>query len=70
MPVPLPQDKDSNPFLLSWDNSSCKIGQCAGVIASHKWRQTSPSVHWRASRLLSKRSHHCRVCIFLPQWQH
>lgn len=70
MPFLLPQDNYSNPFPLPWDNSLCKIGQYAGVIASHKWRPTSPRVHWWASRLLSKRLHHCWVCLFLPQWQH
>lgn len=67
MPFPLPQDNDSNPFLLPQDNSLCKIGQYAGVTASHRWKPTSPYVHWWASRLLSKRPHHCQVCLFLPQ---
>lgn len=70
MPLPLPQDNDSNPFLLPRDNLLYKTGQCAGVIASHKRRPASPYVHWRTSRLLSKRPHHCQVCLLFHQWPH
>lgn len=70
MSFPLPQNSNSNPFPLPQNTSLCKTGQHAGAAALHRWGLTGQYEHWLASKLPSKRPHHCWVCLFLPQWQH
>lgn len=58
----LPQDNDSNPSPLPWDNSLGKTGQRAGVIASHKRRAI---LHCEIGRQLSETTTLLSLSIFV-----